>query len=671
VFWRHERHQSEEEWRAGQGNQRVRNKSPNFLPDKLLKKLTINSLPRTHLAEVDVDPISGRKIINHYEIISELGRGVHGKVKQGRDLDTNQLVAIKIVERVSKIRRLGRTGDQETKIKREIAILKKARHPNIVGLLEVIDDPAKKKVYIVLELAELGEVVWRTRGKDEICLIEYRRHQREEIGVFENDAANQEDQHILESAHRQLERRERREFEEYQRRAAHQSDDIRFWSLEHGGESDQEDDYYSVGTRSRTSPRAARFMLGNEPDIEMQRNTAADGTRIKAQAARETSFDRPREETHRTALEGTMYGAYDEESIHDREPSLLHSFASNEDFQRELFPEHFHYVPTMTLSEARQTLRDTVLGLEYLHYQGVVHRDIKPANLLQWKDHRIKISDFGVSYLGKVATDDEQTTKHDGHGFDEALELAKTVGTPAFYAPELCQTDVEGETPPVTNQIDVWALGVTLYCLVYGRVPFHDNNTFVLMRLIAERDAYLPRRRLKAVENDDQPYQAPSPGRLPKMVLNCNKRLPHELAYEAVDDDLHDLLKRLLEKDPRKRIKLIDVKHHPWVIAGMDNPTKWFEESDPSKITHGRKIEVSKDDLEVAVAPYKVTDQILSLAKRIGGVLGLRKSVSRRRSKSNAEETATPSNASSSSTISQDANRHRGSNNIKGVWPRG
>jgi [calcium/calmodulin-dependent protein kinase] kinase len=102
-----------------------------------------------------VDPVSGRKLINHYEIIDELGRGTHGKVKLGRDLKTaNNHVAIKIVERYSKRRRLGKLGNAEDKVKKEVAILKKARHPNIVALLEVIDDPSRKKVYIVLEWVE-------------------------------------------------------------------------------------------------------------------------------------------------------------------------------------------------------------------------------------------------------------------------------------------------------------------------------------------------------------------------------------------------------------------------------------------------------------------------------------------------------------------------------------
>ena len=91
---------------------------------------------------MDFDPISGRKSINNYEIIDEIGRGTHGKVKLGRDLTTDEYVAIKIVERHSRPR-LGKViREEDEKVRREIAILKKCRHPNVVRLIEVIDDPA-------------------------------------------------------------------------------------------------------------------------------------------------------------------------------------------------------------------------------------------------------------------------------------------------------------------------------------------------------------------------------------------------------------------------------------------------------------------------------------------------------------------------------------------------
>ncbi len=113
------------------------------------------------------------------------------------------------------------------------------------------------------------------------------------------------------------------------------------------------------------------------------------------------------------------------------------SHMSSVDYNRvhDPFADDFSHVPCFTIENARNTFRDTVLGLEYLHYQGVVHRDIKPANLLCTKDHRVKISDFGVSYFGRPIRDGEAgetVSESEARDFDNDLELAKTVGTPAF-----------------------------------------------------------------------------------------------------------------------------------------------------------------------------------------------------------------------------------------------
>ncbi|GME48939.1 hypothetical protein GTA08_BOTSDO00942 [Neofusicoccum parvum] len=255
----------------------------------------------------------------------------------------------------------------------------------------------------------------------------------------------------------------------------------------------------------------------------------------------------------------------------------------------------------MTLPDARKAFRDTVSGLEYLHYQGVIHRDIKPANLLQARDGHIKISDFGVSYLGHV---------------DEAIELAKTVGTPAFYAPELCQTDADQDALPVTGQIDVWALGVTLYCLVFGRVPFHDLNTFVVMRMIAEEEVYIPRFRLRAV--DDRTASRPNSHNRLWGGMTRDRRSHHELIYEEVDDELHDLLRRLLIKDPRRRIKLPEVRHHPWVLRDLEHPLLWLEQSDPSRVPDYKKIEVSREDVDDAVVQLNLLERVKSGMRKFG-----------------------------------------------------
>ncbi|OAL48719.1 kinase-like protein [Pyrenochaeta sp. DS3sAY3a] len=613
----------------------------------------------THIADVQADPISGRKIVNQYEIIDELGRGVHGKVKLGKDLMEGRYVAIKIVDRYSKRRRLGKNTSHEDKIKREIAILKKARHPNIVSLLEVIDDPAKKKVYIVLEHVELGEVKWRTEGAKEICLVEWRRFKRESQGIFDNDSAALEDEKIIRNAHQKLARQQRRLTRAAQLRRKHASSNEP-WSLEFGIDSD--DEYSDAGRSSasiRDDERASNHSTFHERhDAQTQEDNMETAFRASTPVKTVRSND-----DIATALEGTMYGAYDPEMIRGRTPSLAGSSSSYMTDGEEDIPEHFHYVPLMTTQAAWEAFKDTVLGLEYLHYQKVIHRDIKPANLLVTREHRIKISDFGVSYLGRQKTEEANgdVSESDLHEVDEAIELAKTVGTPAFYAPELCRTSIDADTPLIDGGIDVWALGVTLYCLIYGRVPFHDTNTFTLMKVISDEEPYIPRYRLKPVSEHSN-SRPNSHGRNMQPMMS-SKRAQHDLEYEEVDANLRDLLRRLLIKDARERITIPEIKRHPWVLSGIPNYDAWVEETDPSRSYDGRRIEISKDDVEKAVVPFGIVDRFKTVGKRAVEYVTkgfTRSSGSRRRAQSSATGQDAPpsiSTNSSSSTISQDGRR--------------
>lgn len=89
---------------------------------------------------------------------------------------------------------------------------------------------------------------------------------------------------------------------------------------------------------------------------------------------------------------------------------------------------------------------------------------------------------------------------------------------------------------PITNAIDVWALGVTLYCLLFGRPPFDAPNEYLLMQVIPVADYEIP------------PFMAAD-------------QLPTVNGSLEVQDCL-DLLRRLLEKQPTKRISLEQAKVH-------------------------------------------------------------------------------------------------------------
>ncbi|KAK4239049.1 hypothetical protein C8A03DRAFT_14540 [Achaetomium macrosporum] len=600
----------------------------------------------THKANVEHDYATGRKHINNYEIIEEIGRGVHGKVKLARNVSNGEYVAIKIIPRFSKRRRLGKVTAMSTqdKSKREIAILKKIRHPNVVALLEVIDDPELKKIYMVLEHVELGEVVWRKKGLPHICEYERRRVEREMRGA-KPTAEEERFERLL------LQRQAAKDAERARLRAKAQTPSADYWSFEYGPLDDEELDSYvgSLGrddaglSAIRRTPSMASSLAGSRATSRAPSRTQSSKSLSKhlelpraesnlasvaQETEREASGALPIKPDTSTALDGTMYGAYVEDpASRARSPSMADSIASHIsafDFGKvhDPYADDFSYVPCFTMEQAKNTFRDTVLGLEYLHYEGVVHRDIKPANLLWTKDQRAKIADFGVSYFGRPVRDgepDDTISESEAKDFDNDLELAKTVGTPAFFAPELCATDLydspAGTQPKVTEQIDVWSLGVTLYCLIFARLPFLAEDEWQMFRKIANEEVYIPTRRLRPVD----PSTKPSEKSLYTRVNTPPYRDDDELAYEDIEPDLQDLLRKMLTKNPEKRIRLRDVKRHPWVIKDIDNRIAWLDDTDPSRRTSGQKIQVDEKDMARAVVPLNIFERARSVIKKTVG----------------------------------------------------
>ncbi|KAI9887676.1 MAG: hypothetical protein M1823_000540 [Watsoniomyces obsoletus] len=170
----------------------------------------------------------------------------------------------------------------------------------------------------------------------------------------------------------------------------------------------------------------------------------------------------------------------------------------------------------------RHFFRDLMLGIEYLHAQGVVHRDIKPDNCLLTHDDVLKVVDFGVSEM-----------------FEKQSEMltAKSAGSPAFLPPELCVArhgDVSGKAA------DIWSMGVTLYCLRFGRIPFAKGAVLDLYDSIRQDEVSMD---------------------------------------EDVDPDLRDLFQRILEKDPTKRIRMDELREHPWVTRHGEDSLLSAEEN--------------------------------------------------------------------------------------------
>ncbi|MEE9270561.1 MAG: protein kinase [Candidatus Krumholzibacteria bacterium] len=156
----------------------------------------------------------------------------------------------------------------------------------------------------------------------------------------------------------------------------------------------------------------------------------------------------------------------------------------------------------MAIDDALETALQVAKGLSKAHGQGIVHRDIKPGNVLLTEDGDAKIVDFG---LAKLATQTRLT------------KTGATVGTVMYMSPE--QAKGEG----VDHRTDVWSLGVVLYEMLAGRLPFRGDIEQAVVYSIMNQD--------------------------PDPVTSTRKDVP--IALE-------DIIEKALSKDPEKRYESVD-----------------------------------------------------------------------------------------------------------------
>ncbi|XP_071361339.1 maternal embryonic leucine zipper kinase [Trachinotus anak] len=181
--------------------------------------------------------------------------------------------------------------------------------------------------------------------------------------------------------------------------------------------------------------------------------------------------------------------------------------------------ELFDYIiakDRLSEEETRVFFRQIVSALAYVHSQGYAHRDLKPENLLIDEDHNLKLIDFGLCAKPKG-----------GLGY----ELMTCCGSPAYAAPELIQGKAY-----IGSEADVWSMGVLLFALLCGYLPFDDDNCMVLYRKIT-RGKY------------DNPRWL-SPG----SVL---------------------LLNQMMQVDPKRRLTVRQLLDHPWVMKDYNSPVEW------------------------------------------------------------------------------------------------
>ena len=145
-------------------------------------------------------------------------------------------------------------------------------------------------------------------------------------------------------------------------------------------------------------------------------------------------------------------------------------------------------------------------ALEYLHNNYIAHRDVKLENMLMDENGDAKLIDFGLS-----------------KSFEGDIDFNKSPGSPWYASPEVLLNQ------PYKGKIaDIWSMGICLYAMVYGDYPFYAEEIGEFVREVIKKEIQFPD--------------------------NIN-----------ISPELKDLLKKLLEKNPKNRITMEQIKEHPWM----------------------------------------------------------------------------------------------------------
>eukprot|EP00210_Caulerpa_lentillifera_P005815 g5561.t1 len=161
---------------------------------------------------------------------------------------------------------------------------------------------------------------------------------------------------------------------------------------------------------------------------------------------------------------------------------------------------------------AKRVFQQLLNAVHHCHQKGIFHRDLKLENVLLTGTGDVKLSDFGLAAFIKTVMGENQFFNN-------------VCGTPNYLPPEALEPQSQ-QSGYSGAPVDIWSLGVVLYVILVGQLPFLDRSF----------------------------------SKLCIKIKHAEYRIP-----EGLSNEVKDLLKRILCPDPMKRITIDEIKQHPWI----------------------------------------------------------------------------------------------------------
>lgn len=212
--------------------------------------------------------------------------------------------------------------------------------------------------------------------------------------------------------------------------------------------------------------------------------------------------------------------------------------------------------------ECRRYVKQLCSALSYCHAKKVCHRDIKPENILLDENDNVLLADFGFASIMKVEHLDEFETGNTMEGSSRVMkEMSTMCGTMAYMAPEISNREKY-----LGDKVDIWALGVVIYVLLVGFMPFKEHD-----------------------------------------VTKAEFSMPKDVGRDA-----SDFVSKMLVLDATERYSARRLLEHPWIEKQSESTRRLLEKD--SSIESGDSEETSEEELaslDFSVESRKLEDQEL------------------------------------------------------------